>query len=323
MKRETISEAMKNISEDYVLEALELHGSEISDANEMSSKKTKKTILIIGLAAVLTGALGLSAYAALGGMNVRDAEPEETLVNKGLAEESETTDVSSEESEDAVVSEEETETTIASGENWYETEDHAIVIINKDGSEDYVDPPYLSSPDILSYDDENGFTYGNITKIITFNGPSECQEIRIKETDVPEGFELGFEEPYLVQGILKNGGRDPQGPQVSVFNIVVYYASRFGTDGCMFTNDEIFTESEEQVGDCIVYKMEGEDDFELPVAYYIMYNPIDGYIITISANTMELCEQLMSGLEIEKTGNIADAPFDPSFPNQLINNGVG
>ena len=76
MKREVIEDAMSNISEEYIAEALELHDPEVVSG----SGNMKKKIVTIILAAAITTALGATAYAALNGMAARDGEPGETLV---------------------------------------------------------------------------------------------------------------------------------------------------------------------------------------------------------------------------------------------------
>ena len=76
MKREVIEEALSNISEEYIAEALDLHDPEVVSG----SGNMKKKIVTIILAAAITAALGATAYAALNGMTARDGEPGETLV---------------------------------------------------------------------------------------------------------------------------------------------------------------------------------------------------------------------------------------------------
>ena len=77
MKREVISEAVNNISEEYRAEALESHNHEVVSG----SGNMKKKIVAVAIAAAVTTALGVTAYAAISGrMSVRDAEPEETIL---------------------------------------------------------------------------------------------------------------------------------------------------------------------------------------------------------------------------------------------------
>lgn len=281
MKKETISEAMKNISEDYVLEALELHNREVvSDETDMKSKNIKKMILIVAVAAAITAALGISAYAAFGGgMNVRDAEPSEVATNKYTQEETEA--------------------------------DETVEGIEID--------------DVKVYD--------GMTKMISFDGPSECQEIRIKLNSLPEGYEMLFGElgewsEYDIQGgvpeIIEDDGElfETVG---DVFNIRIFYAATFGTDGNMLFFDTFDYEAEDQIGENIIYKMSGTSLYneELSIAYYIIYNPTDGYIVVISGRNLDICESLVSDLEIEKTGNLADVQYDPECANEYMGNGVG
>lgn len=81
MKREVISEAMKNISEEYRLEALELHNRDVSEMTSMNAKKNSKKLITIGLVAAVTGALGITAFAtAYGRMTITEHNPDETVV---------------------------------------------------------------------------------------------------------------------------------------------------------------------------------------------------------------------------------------------------
>ena len=82
MKREVISEAMSNISEEYRAEALQLHDPEVISGQ----KHMKKKIITIALVAAITTALGATAFAALSGMSARDGEPGETIVANFPAE---------------------------------------------------------------------------------------------------------------------------------------------------------------------------------------------------------------------------------------------
>lgn len=83
MKHEVISEVISNISEDYLREALELRNKVVSENDGMRQHKSKKTILIAGLVAVLTAALGSTAYATgkgMFGIKINNPEPGETRV---------------------------------------------------------------------------------------------------------------------------------------------------------------------------------------------------------------------------------------------------
>lgn len=81
MKKEVVSEAINKISEEYILEALELQNDpRVSEIEDMKSKNTTRKIFVVGLAASLTLALGATAYATgLFGMDSRDAAENETL----------------------------------------------------------------------------------------------------------------------------------------------------------------------------------------------------------------------------------------------------
>ena len=81
MRPEVISEAIKNISEEYKLEALELHDQAVvSEITNMKSHGISKKVVVVGLAASLTLALGVTAYATdFFGIKQRDAAPGESL----------------------------------------------------------------------------------------------------------------------------------------------------------------------------------------------------------------------------------------------------
>ena len=81
MRPEVISEAINNISDEYKLEALELHNqATVSEVTNMTTHKSTKRFVGVGIAASLTLALGITAFATdFFGIRTRDAEPEETL----------------------------------------------------------------------------------------------------------------------------------------------------------------------------------------------------------------------------------------------------
>lgn len=84
MRPEVISEAINDISEEYKLEALELHDKEVvSDEINMGSHKASKKVVGIGIAVGLTLAFGVTAYATdLFGIRQHDVEPDETIAVK-------------------------------------------------------------------------------------------------------------------------------------------------------------------------------------------------------------------------------------------------
>ncbi|MBO7450266.1 MAG: hypothetical protein J6U54_07820 [Clostridiales bacterium] len=299
MKKETISEAMKNISEEYVLEALELHNREVvSDNDIMKASNIKKKVLIVAIAAVVAGAVGITAFAALRGINSETPEPSETITQK----------VKSYVPEDD--SEETTEVSPS------EVQEKSVI---------------AQQTNIASYDGE-AITYTNMSKTLTFNGPEECQAIRIKLTSIPEGYHFlvgridEWAPDNAIQATLVE--TDENGNEIEhVFNITVNYSSQFGPDGSMMFFDDFDTESDEQDGNIFIHKMSGmsssSGDYPLGVAYTVMFCQPEGYIVTIAAETPELCDQLQNALVIEERGFTAYAEYDPESPNWYMCNGIG
>lgn len=80
MRPEVISEAIKNISDEYKLEALELHDqAKVSEITNMK-RGISKRLVGVGVAASLALALGITAYATdFFGIKQRDAAPGEKL----------------------------------------------------------------------------------------------------------------------------------------------------------------------------------------------------------------------------------------------------
>ena len=271
MKREVISDAMRNISEDYRLEALELHNPEISEVNTMRTNKSSKKFLVVGVAAALTCAIGVMTYAAVSGrLNIREPEPNETISIEYPA--------------------------------------YDIEAVNDAGEIETI------------HQNAQTVVYENVSRELTFDGPEACNEILFMPTYIPEGYEVAWgnsnEWCDAAQGVL-NGGEH-------VYNIDVYYASNFGTDGRMILDDNVINDSVEETETEVIYKVETE---YMPNGahnyYYIVYNTVDGYIIVVTnSESMELSESLYNGIQIQPTGNVLTADsFDDN--SAYICNGLG
>lgn len=81
MKRGIMTEAVRNIDEEYRLEALNLlNQADVSELTNMKMKNTRR-IAIVAIAATMTFALGgvVAAKTGLFGTTIREAAPEETL----------------------------------------------------------------------------------------------------------------------------------------------------------------------------------------------------------------------------------------------------
>lgn len=270
MKREVISEALNNISEEYRAEALEMHSLEVvSGPGNM-----KKKIVTIILAAAITAALGATAYAALTGMNSRDGEPGETIV--------------------------------------MDTPAYSCDVTMEDEDGNQIQATY--------YQDASSYTYEDITKVFTFDGRESCNEIQFMASYLPEGYTVNWgpagEWIDVAQGDYNMGERH--------YNITVYYASQFGPDGSLFSQDTFDSEEVIEDGDFTIYKLSGTVyNSDIPVFYYLMYNTVDGYLIVIdSTESMEVCENIAAGLEIRTTGGVVN--YDPDESHEyFLCSGIG
>ena len=270
MKREVISEALNNISEEYRAEALEMHSLEVvSGPGNM-----KKKIVTIVLAAAITTALGATAYAALNGMTARDGEPGETLVSEVPAY---TCDVTEEDEEGNQI-----QTTM--------------------------------------YQEAQTLTYTDISKVFTFDARESCNEIQFMASYLPEGYTVNWgpagEWIDVAQGDYNMGER--------CYNIKVYYASQFGPDGSLFSQDVFTSEETIEDGDFIIYKLSGTVyGTDVPVYFYLMYNTVEGYLIEIdSTESMQVCEDIAAGLEIRTTGGVIN--YNPNGEHDIyLCTGVG
>ena len=80
MRRDLIENAINQLDEEYKLEALELHNQPISETTGMSKNRIKKTFIAVAIAACLTLALGITAFATdFFGIRTRDPESKEKL----------------------------------------------------------------------------------------------------------------------------------------------------------------------------------------------------------------------------------------------------
>lgn len=271
MKREMISEAMNNISEEYRLEALEVHNRDVSEVTNMSTKKNTKKFVIVGIAAALTCALGATAYATVAGrLNVREPEPEETVS--------------------------------------YVIPSHDFEVIDEEGNV------------LTIHEDEQVVVYEDVTREFTFNGPEACNEIQFMPTYLPENYEVSWgnsnEWCESAQGVLNDDW--------STYNINVFYASQFGTDGMLVLEEPVVAESVEETETEVIYDLETcYSESDVHVYYHIVYNTVDGYIIVVSSSeSSEICENIYNGLEIQTTGNVLTADsFD--YNVAYLCNGIG
>ena len=274
MKREVIEEAMSNISEEYIAEALELHDPEVVSG----SGNMKKKIITIILAAAITTALGATAYAALdGGMSARDGEPGESLVIEEPAQVFEEVYWTDEETGEEVVG--------------------------------------------TLYQDAQTLVYEDVSKEFTFVPMDSCNAIEFRASYLPDGYTVMWgpanEWIDVAQGDQNLGE--------NCYNIRVYYASQFGPDGSLFTQDIIDSEEVIEDGDFTIYKISASIYCapERPVYYYLMYNNVEGYLIVIDATeSMQVCEDIAAGLEFRTTGGVVN--YNPDGEHDIyLCTGIG
>ena len=268
MKRETIEEAINNISEEYRQEVLDVENASISDNANMGGKKPGKKIILLGIAATLGLGLGVTTYAR-GGFGMKSEVPE-TEVTYTVPVESEVMEV------------------------YYVTES---VIDDEGNVTEIVDdtPSYITTE---SFDME----YENITYKFTFAGPDECKKISFKANYLPDNYDsiwaggntYGDEYLYVINDDI----------EASIM-IDAHYVPEFGKDGCLFINEyEILNSEQYSEGDLDIVKVERkynwEDGTSSPTEYLmVVCNREEGYIISIvTVEGFDECQKIYDGLEI-------------------------
>ena len=187
--------------------------------------------------------------------------------------------------------------------------------------------------------DESGnpFTYywEGAKLVFNFDGPSECNRIHFKPTYLPYHTDIHFSNQeedgwYTCISCEGSGGGKSNQPCL----IEVRYAPMFTDSGnlLLLYPDNVNEMIEEEWNGCRILKFQTQrENKNLPAgeniidcSYYIMYQPEQGYIITVSsmeANLGEL-EQIAKGLEIEQTEEIVSSA-DYHEHNEFMDSGIG
>lgn len=269
MKHEVISEVISNISEDYLREALELRNKVVSENDGMRQHKSKKTILIAGLVAVLTAALGSTAYATgkgMFGIKINDPEPGETRVLDTEAHGSDPGDLSADD---------------LGNESDYEIYQSLIT-------------------------EEYEVTVFSVTRYFSFDGAGNCKELEFRLSDVPDNY-THFTGAFNYSGwysMCQGVEFDEDGLECNVFNVNIYYATDFGPDGSLFLEDAIISEETYEEDDKVIYKLETRNlNSENNTYYYIVYDTVNGSVIVVASSTgMEDSMRIYNGLKLHETG---------------------
>ena len=171
------------------------------------------------------------------------------------------------------------------------------------------------------YQDAQTFVYEDVSKVFTFDPMDSCNEIEFRASYLPDGYTVMWgpanEWIDIAQGDYNMGER--------CYNIRVFYASQFGPDGSLFTQDVIESEETYEDGDFTIYKISATiySGPEKPVYYYLMYNNVEGYLIVIdTTESMQVCEDIAAGLEIRTTGGVVN--YDPDAEHDIyLCTGIG
>ncbi len=171
--------------------------------------------------------------------------------------------------------------------------------------------------------------------VFNFDGPSECSRIRFKPAELPydanAAFSIkdadGWYKRLSCEG--SGGGRSYQPCRIDV-----RYAPMF-TDGgnlLLLYADDVKDFAEEEWNGCRILKFRTEKEnknyapgeYIIDCSYFILYQPEQGYIITVSSmeNNLDELEQIAMGLEIEQTDETVSSA-DWHEHNEFLDCGVG
>ena len=178
---------------------------------------------------------------------------------------------------------------------------------------------------IPSGTDENGnpitYYWEGAKLVFSFDGPSECNRIRFKPTYFPYNANIYFSNKkddgwYTCISCEGSGGG---GKSNQPCLIEARYAPMF-TDGgnlLLLYPDNVNEIIEEEWNGCRILKFRTQrENKNLPAdknniicSYYIIYQPEQGYIITVSSmeDNLDELEQIAKGLEIEQTDEIVSS----------------
>ena len=172
--------------------------------------------------------------------------------------------------------------------------------------------------------------------VFNFDGPSECNRIRFKPTYLPYNANGTFSYPgddgWYTR--ISCEGSDGGGRSGQPCLIEVRYAPMF-TDGgnlLLLYADDVKDFAEEEWNGCRILKFRTEKEnrnyapgeYIIDCSYFILYQPEQGYIITVSSmeNNLDELEQIAKGLEIEQTDETVSSA-DYHGHNEFLDCGVG
>ena len=171
--------------------------------------------------------------------------------------------------------------------------------------------------------------------VFNFDGPSECNRIRFRPTELPYDANAVFSIKdadgwYRCLSCEGSGGERSYQP----CRIDVRYAPMF-TDGgnlLLLYADNVNDMIEEEWNGCRILKFQTQKEnknypageYIIDCSYVILYHPEQGYILTVSsiADNLSELEQIAKGLEIEQTEEVVSSA-DYHEHNEFMDCGVG
>ena len=185
---------------------------------------------------------------------------------------------------------------------------------------------------------ENGethtYTWDGAKLVFNFDGPEECSRVRFKPGYLPydESSYFSYKDADGWYSRLSCEGRAGGSEQPCL--IEVRYAPMFLNGGnlLLLYADNVTEIEEGEWNGCRVTKFQTEwenhnfleGEYIVDCSYYILYQPEQGYIITVSSmqDNLDELEQIAQSLEIEQTDEIVSAA-DYQGHNEFLDSGIG
>jgi hypothetical protein len=193
----------------------------------------------------------------------------------------------------------------------------------------------FAGPSVVRENGETETYYWDGAKLVcNFDGPDECSRIRFKPNEMPYDVNAVFSSRdtdgwYSVLSCEGCGGGSEQPCRIDV-----YYAPQFVDGGnlLLLYADNVTEIEEGEWNGCRVTKFQTEwENHNFPegehivdCSYYILYQPEQGYIITVSSmqDNLDELEQIAQSLEIEQTDEIVSAANYQGH-NEFLDCGIG
>ncbi len=191
----------------------------------------------------------------------------------------------------------------------------------------------FAGPSVQTRDGEyKAYHWEGAKLVFNFDGPSECSRIHVKPGYLP--YEIsdyfswadgdGWYRCISCEG-SNGGGRSNQPCRIDV-----RYAPMFVDGGnlLLLYADDVTGIDEEDWNGYHTFRFQSRkarsDGSELYCSYFILYQPEQGYIVTISSmeDNLDELEQIAKNLEIEQTGEIVGSA-DYNGHNEFLDCGVG